>query len=130
MNRMVRMLAVMASLAAVSACSKAAPPDQNAAVRVSGIEIGRALGAGKAIADKTSEFRSADTIYLSVETDGTAPRTTLAARWTYQDGKVVKEQHEEIAPAGNAQTEVQMAKPGGWPAGCCAASSPATGRGR
>ena len=117
MNRMMRMLSVMVCLAAVSACSKAAAPDQNAAVRVSGIEVGRALGASKVIADKTSEFRPSDTIYLSVETDGTAPRTTLAARWTYQDGQVVKEQSEAIAPAGNAHTEFHIAKPDGWPAG-------------
>ena len=121
MNRMMRMLSVMVCLAAVTACSKAAAPGpapaQNAAVRVSGIEVGRALGASKVIADKTSEFRPADTIYLSVETDGTAPRATLAARWTYQDGQVVKEQSETIAPAGNAHTEFHIAKPDGWPAG-------------
>ena len=120
MNRMMRMLSVLVCLASLTACSKpAAPPDRTAAalVRVSGIEVGRALGAGKVIADKTSEFRPADTIYLSVETDGTAPQTTLAARWTYQDGQVVKEQSEAIAPAGNAHTEFHIAKPDGWPAG-------------
>ena len=47
----------------------------------------------------------------------TAPQTTLAARWTYQDGQVVKEQSEAIAPAGNAHTEFHIAKPDGWPAG-------------
>lgn len=119
MNKMMRMLSVMVCLAAVTACSKApAPaPAQNAAVRVSGIEVGRALGAGKVISDKTSEFRPADTIYLSVETDGSAPNTTLAARWTFQGGQVVKEQSEAIAPTGNAHTEFHIAKPDGWPAG-------------
>ena len=118
MNRMMRMMSVMVCLAALTACSKAAP-DQSAAaaVRVNGLEVGRTLGAGKAIADKTSEFRPADTIYLSVETDGTGPQTTLAARWTYQDGQVVKEQTEAIAPAGNAYTEFHISKPDGWPVG-------------
>ena len=78
---------------------------------------GRSLASGKAIADKTEEFRPADTIYLSVETDGTSPKTTLTAHWTYQDGQVVKEQSETIAPAGKASTEFHIEKPGGWPAG-------------
>ena len=118
MNRMIRMLSVLVCLAALIACSKAAPGQSAAAaVRVNGLEVGRTLGAGKAIADKTSEFRPADTIYLSVETDGTAPQTTLAARWTYQDGQVVKEQTEAIAPTGKAYTEFHISKPDGWPVG-------------
>jgi len=117
MKNMMRMAGVVVCLAA-AACGKAVPDaGAVAAVRVNGVELGRALGTGKVIADKTSEFRPADTIYLSVETDGTAPSTVLAARWSYQDGQVVKEQSETIAPSGPAHTEFHIAKPDGWPAG-------------
>ena len=121
MNSMMRILAAVACAAVLTtACSKpatdqAAPPVVG--VRVTGMDLGRSLAADKAIADKTEAFRPADMIYLSVETDGTSPKTTVAAHWTFQDGQVVKEQSETIAPAGKARTEFHIEKPGGWPAG-------------
>ena len=119
MNRIIRLLAVGVCAAALTAsCSKPAT-DQVAVsgVRVIGMDLGRSLAADKAIADKTGEFRPSDMIYLSVETDGTSPKATLATHWTYQDGQVVKEQSEAIAPTGKARTEFHIEKPGGWPAG-------------
>lgn len=119
MTSMMRMLSVVVCVAAITAaCNKAAnEPGAAAGVRVTGIDLGRSLAADKGIADKTSEFRPSDTIYLSVETDGTAPQATLLTRWTYQDGQVVKELSETIAPTGKARTEFHIAKPDGWPAG-------------
>ena len=119
MNRMTRLLAVVVCAAALTAsCSKPANDSVSApGVRVTGMDLGRSLAAGKAIADKTESFRPSDMIYLSVETDGTAPKATLVTRWTYQDGQVVKEQSETIAPTGKARTEFHIEKPGGWPAG-------------
>ncbi len=88
-----------------------------AVVRVTELDLGRSLAADKGIADKTTEFRPSDTIYLSVETDGSASQATLATQWTYQDGQVVKESNETIAPTGKARTEFHIVKPDGWPAG-------------
>jgi hypothetical protein len=48
---------------------------------------------------------------------GTSPQATLRARWAYQDGQVVKELLETIAPTGKARTEFHIVKPDGWPAG-------------
>src|SRR5688500_1450421 len=62
-----------------------------AAAPVSGSEIrtGKAIGADNRVADETSEFAPTETIYASVATTGSAPSTTLVARWTFQDGQVV-----------------------------------------
>jgi hypothetical protein len=86
-------------------------------VRVSHIDMGRSLNADKTINDPTDSFKPNDTIYASIATEGTAATTTLKARWTYQDGQVVNESTQTIAPAGNARTEFHIAKPDGWPTG-------------
>ena len=121
MKSMMRSLSAVVCVAAMTAaCNKASEPGVTraaASVRVADIELGRSLAADKGIADKTSEFRPSDTIYLSVETDGTSPQATLMTRWTYQDGQVVKELSETIAPTGKAHTEFHIVKPDGWPAG-------------
>ncbi len=122
MKRMMRILAVVVCVAATTAGCKKATNEPGATpgaagVRVTEMDLGRSLAADKGIADKTSEFRPSDTIYLSVETDGTSQQATLLTRWTYQDGQVVKELSETIAPTGKAHTEFHIVKPDGWPAG-------------
>lgn len=118
MKRMMQMLSVVVCVSAMTACNKATNEQGAAAgVRVTEIDLGRSLAPDKGIADKTSEFRPSDTIYLSVETDGTSPQATLLTRWTYQDGQVVKELSETIAPTRKARTEFHIVKPDGWPAG-------------
>jgi hypothetical protein len=86
-------------------------------VRVSQIDIGRSLNADKTINDNTDSFKPNDTVYASIATEGTAATTTLKARWTYQDGQVVNESTQTIAPTGDARTEFHISKPDGWPAG-------------
>ena len=126
MTRTMRTLAVVLCLAAITAaCNKKTPAETGVpgatgttgTVRVTELDLGRSLAADKRIADKTSDFRPTDTIYLSVQTDGTSPNATLATRWTFQDGQVVKELTETIAPTGTTRTEFHVVKPDGWPAG-------------
>jgi hypothetical protein len=88
-----------------------------AGVRVSQIDLGRSLNADKTINDKTDSFKPNDTIYASIATGGTAATATVQARWTYQDGQVVNESTQTIAPTGDARTEFHISKPDGWPAG-------------
>ena len=95
----------------------AAPAPLPAPFRVSGIELGNAIGADKRITAPSSSFAATDTIYASVATDGASPNVTLVARWTYQDGQLVNEETQAIAPTGAAVTEFHIAKPDGWPAG-------------
>lgn len=86
-------------------------------VRVSQIDMGRSLNADKTISGNTLSFKPNDTIYASVATAGSAATATVRARWTYEDGQVVNESTQTIAPTGDARTEFHIVKPDGWPAG-------------
>jgi uncharacterized protein YfaS (alpha-2-macroglobulin family) len=88
-----------------------------AGVRISQVDMGRTLTADKRIDDDTESFKPNDTIYAAIATEGAAPTATLRARWTYQDGQVVDESTQTIAPTGAARTEFHISKPDGWPAG-------------
>ena len=54
---------------------------------------------------------------MSVASEGSATTVTLTARWTYEDGQLVNESSETLAPSGPAVTEFHIEKPSGWPAG-------------
>jgi hypothetical protein len=118
----------VALLALPTACSNDRDDDRGATsgsaagtvdadVRVSDVEVGRAIGSDKRISDETDDFRPSDTIYASVVTEGSAPSTTLTARWTFQDGQLVEESSQTIQPSGTTVTEFHIAKPDGFPAG-------------
>jgi hypothetical protein len=91
------------------------PPPVAAVITVSGVELGSAIGADKRVTAPTDVFKPADTIYAAVATSGNAPRATLTARFTYEDGQVVDESSQDLAGAG--VTEFHISKPDGWPAG-------------
>jgi len=127
--RSARSLTVVAfALAALVACSKerkesggdvtpgatATPPAST--VAIADIDVGRAVANAK-VTDKTNDFKPADTVYTSVHTTGTATAATVMARWTFEDGQVVQESSQSIAPTGDAYTEFHISKPGGLPKG-------------
>jgi hypothetical protein len=93
----------------------AAPASQE--FSVSGVEVGKQLGPDKRITSPTTTFGPKDTIYVSVATEGAAPSKTISAKWTFQDGQVIKESTETVAPTGPAATEFHIAKATGWPVG-------------
>jgi hypothetical protein len=123
--------AAVAAVLATAACKKPAPPpqDESAAApapappaapkefSVSGIEVGKGLGADKKVATPTTTFAPRDTIYASVTTDGAAPSKVITAKWTFQSGQTVKEESDTIAPTGPASTEFHITKKSGWPVG-------------
>ena len=84
--------------------------------RVTDVEIGRAINPDKTVKDKADNFAPADTIYVSVKTDGAAQGAKLQTRWYFND-KVVEESSEMISPTGPAVTEFHLSKPDGWPVG-------------
>ena len=94
-----------------------AAPVAPAPFRVGAVELGSAIGADKRVSTPSSAFAPTDTIYASVATEGAAPSVTLTARWSYEDGQLVEESSETIAPTGPAVTEFHIAKPDGWPSG-------------
>ena len=69
------------------------------------------------VTDKTDTFKPADTVYTSVHTTGSATAATVMARWTFEDGQVVQESSQSIAPTGDAYTEFHISKPAGLPKG-------------
>ncbi len=85
--------------------------------RVTSVEIGNAVGPDKRVSAPATTFVPADTIYVSIASDGTAESVTLTARWTYEDGQVVDESSQEIEPAGPAASEFHIDMPDGLPAG-------------
>jgi hypothetical protein len=95
----------------------AAPAPAPPAFAVLGIDVGKGIGADKKVTAPATTFGRRDTIYASVATEGAAPSKTISAKWTYQDGQVVKEQAETIAPTGPAATEFHISKPKPWPVG-------------
>ena len=94
-----------------------APAPAPPAFAVQGIDVGKGIGADKKVTAPATTFGRRDTIYVSVATEGAAPSKTISAKWTFQDGQVVKEQSEAIAPTGPAATEFHISKPKPWPVG-------------
>jgi hypothetical protein len=86
-------------------------------VQITDVQLGTAVGADRRVSAATNVFRPTDTIYASVVTTGSAPSATLTARFTYQDGQLVNESSQTIAPTGSDATEFHISKPDGWPAG-------------
>ena len=84
---------------------------------VQSVEVGKSIGADKKVTAAVTTFGRRDTIYASVSTDGAAPSKTIAAKWTFQNGQIVKEQSQSIAPTGPAATEFHISKAGPWPVG-------------
>lgn len=123
MRREILTLALAFSVAAAGeACRRAPEPTQQAPaaaapVAVSGVELGNAINADKSVTAKSDTFKPTDTIYVSVKTTGSAASAAVGAKWTYEDGQVVNESAQAIAPTGPATTEFHISKPDGWPEG-------------
>ena len=85
--------------------------------RVSRIDLGNAIDAQKRVVEPGTSFKPADTIYASIVTEGAAPSVTIITRWTYEDGQLVSQGSQTIAPTGPAATEFHISKPSGFPEG-------------
>ena len=87
------------------------------ALSVIDIDMGRHVDAERKITDKSDDFTTADTIYASVHTSGTANNGSVVGRWTYQDGTVVDEKTNTVTTSGDARTVFSLVKPGGFAKG-------------
>ncbi len=120
-SRRIPVTVCLALLMMSAACNRGGADNtgtpSNTALRVTDVTLGRAVGGDKAITDRTETFRANDTIYASVATEGAARSATLRARWTFEDGQVVDESTQKIAPNNRERTEFHISKPNGWPAG-------------
>ncbi len=82
-------------------------------IEVVEVDLGKGLQTDKTIRDETDDFVQRDTVYASVRTRGAADNATITARWTFQDGQVVDERSETIAPTGDANTTFFVSQPTG-----------------
>jgi hypothetical protein len=87
------------------------------AVSVTDVKLGKGVDANMMITDETDDFAPTDRIYAVVATSGTAASATLTARWTFEDGQVVDESTQTIAPTGPANTEFHISQANGLPPG-------------
>ena len=122
--------AVLAGAVALTGCKKAEAPAPTPtaapveptpvpapAVTVTDLSLGKSVGADKKVQTPTDTFSPKDTIFAAVSTDGSAPSSVIAVKWTFGDGQTVKEDSKSIAPTGPAVTEFSIQKPTGWPKG-------------
>lgn len=122
-SRMWLLLLVLTPALALAGCAQkpaeeaSAPAPAPAPFRVSGVELGRAVRPDMTVDSALTAFGVRDTVYASVATEGVSAGVTLKARWMFQDGSVVNESSQTIAPSGPSVSEfhVSMEKP--WPKG-------------
>lgn len=88
-------------------------------LRVTEVDLGRAMVGDTAVAEDIDDFAPADTIHAVVRHEGAANGATITARWTFQDGQVVDERSETISStAGStAFTHFMITKATPWPTG-------------
>jgi hypothetical protein len=123
-TRILRMAMGIAFVPILGACGGDNEPEINPPVaapaqtlRVTSLDLGKSVGTDRKVIVGTDEFGARDTIYASVATEGSASTGTLVARWTYEDGQLVEESSQNIAPANAAVTEFHISKPDDFPAG-------------
>jgi hypothetical protein len=113
-------IVVLATLAlAAGSCGgsePAPPPAAPAALAVASVDLGSAIDAERRVVEPKTAFAPTDTIYASVATTG-AGTAKLTARWTFEDGQVVNESTQDVAPTGPATHEFHITKDTPWPAG-------------
>lgn len=64
-----------------------------------------------------TSFGPTDTVYMEVETTGTAAGYTLYAKWFAPDGTELADYGMRIAEAGPKRTVISLSKPDGWASG-------------
>jgi hypothetical protein len=87
-------------------------------IKVSDIQVGKAVGSDKKVGNQTTDFGVRDTMYVAVVTDGAAKDAKITAKWTFNGKQVVKQDTQTISPTGGENvTEFQIDKKTAWPKG-------------
>src|SRR5262245_9044919 len=105
------------STSSTTSTTTTSEPGMAAPVSVVAVDLRRNVDAEKKVVERVDVFKPTDTIYASVVTSGSAPNARIGVKWTYEDGQVVDESEQVIAPQGAAATEFHITKPDGLPAG-------------
>jgi hypothetical protein len=137
MSAMNKILIAVGLVLALTACKKEAPPEvapaapapvavepvapapvaAPAAIMVSAVNLGNAVGADQKVTAASTTFGTKDVIYAAVDTKNASTNAALSAKWTYQDGQTVHEESTNIAPTADATTNFKFANTKPWPVG-------------
>lgn len=102
---------------AASPSTPSTPAVTTPPLRVTAVDLGRAVGADNRVTTAASTFDRDDTVYVSVATEGSVANVPVTARWLDQDGQVVDTETRNVEHAGPAVTAFRVDKPDGWPGG-------------
>ena len=87
-------------------------------IKVSDIQVGKAVGSDKKVANQMTDFGVRDTMYVAVIPDGAAKEAKVTAKWTFNGKQVVKQDSQTIPPTGGENvTEFHVDKKTAWPKG-------------
>jgi hypothetical protein len=84
-------------------------------LQVTTIQLGRSINPDKTVANHTTRFKPADTIYAAVLTDG-AGSGKIKVRWLYR-GTLISEPEQDVKYQGAAATEFHLQNSTGFPPG-------------
>jgi hypothetical protein len=84
-------------------------------LQLANIQTGRSLNPDRSIASITTLFKPSETVYVSVQTTGSAPGT-IGVKWIYQ-GRMIDEPVKPVDFDGPASTEFHLQNSGGFPEG-------------
>ena len=84
-------------------------------LRVTEIQLGRAVNADETVASHTTTFAPGDTVYVSIHTAGVGSGKIMV-RWLYGD-RVLGEPTEQVSYKGSAATEFHLQSAAGFPPG-------------
>jgi hypothetical protein len=88
------------------------------ALRVSDIQVGKAVGTDNKVSDQTTDFAVRDTIHVAVITDGAAKDAAISTGLTFNGKPAGTPVVQTISPTGgNNATEFHFTKKSAWPKG-------------
>jgi hypothetical protein len=105
-----------ASEPAATTPAPAEPAPAPAALTVTTVDLGNAVGADNRVAAPLTSFAKTDTIHASVSSDG-GTAGNLTAKLTYGPDKQPVDSQDLSVAAGPQVTDFSFSKPDGWPAG-------------
>ena len=87
-------------------------------IRVSDVQVGKAVGADNRVSDQTTSFAVRDTIYVAVITDGAAKNASISTGLMFNNQAAGSPVVTTISPVGGTTaTEFHFAKKSAWPKG-------------
>jgi hypothetical protein len=84
-------------------------------LRVTTIQLGRAVNADETVAGHTTRFAPTDTVYVSIHTAGVGSGK-ISVRWMY-GGRVIGEPSKQVSYRDVAATEFHLQSAAGFPPG-------------